>query len=151
MSVQVYIDNPNVRMEWDGDARWIRVEYRQWFTTKETAQGAEVFLRAVREHRATRCLSDSRRRRVVQPDAQTVLAESWVPQAAALGLRRLAIVLPESHVAQQTVEALMERYREHLEAQTFSRIEEAEAWLRETPSFPSATPAAEPVPGTATG
>ena len=131
MSVQVYIDNSNVRMEWDGDAGWIRVEYRRWFTTKETVEGVEMFLRAVSEHRATRCLSDSRRRKVVQPDAQAVLADSWVPQAAALGLRRLALVLPESHVAQDTVKALLERYRAHLEARAFATVDEAAAWLKD--------------------
>ena len=60
-----------------------------------------------------------------------MLAETWVPQAAALGLKRLAIVLPESRVAEQTVEVLLKRYREHLEARSFTSLQEAEAWLRE--------------------
>ncbi len=131
MPGQVYIDNANVRLEWDHVNRWVRIEYRRWFNTKETAEGIEVFLRAVREHRATRCLSDSRRRRVIQPDAQELLAVSWVPKAAELGLQRLAIVLPESNLAQSTVEALLERYRAHLDVQCFAAIEEAESWLRD--------------------
>lgn len=129
MTSQVYIDNANVRLEWDGAKRWIRIEYKRWFNTRETAAGIEVFLAAVREHRAARCLSDSRRRRVIQSDAQALLTESWVPKAAAIGLRRLAIVLPESSLAQSTVEALLERYRAHLEVECFRGIEAAEAWL----------------------
>jgi hypothetical protein len=128
--VQIYIDNANVRLEWDSLNRWIRIEYKRWFNTKETAEGIEIFLRAVREHHATCCLSDSRRRRVVQPDAQALLTESWVPKAAALGLQRLAIVLPESHLAQGTVESLLESYRDHLDVQCFTGLEAAQGWLR---------------------
>jgi hypothetical protein len=145
VSHQVYLDNPNVLLEWDGDAGWIHVEYRRWFTTRETAEGAEMFLRAIREHHATRCLSDSRRRRVVQQEAQAVLTDSWVPQAAALGLRHLAIVLPESHLAQDTVAALLEQYRAHLEARSFATVAEATTWLRADGAPAGATaPVAKP-------
>lgn len=142
MSGQIYIDNDNVLLEWDAQERWIHIEYRRWNTTKETRTGIEEFLRAVREHSAQRCLSDSRHRRVVQPDAQSLLTETWVPRAVALGLRRLAIVLPESALALQTVEALLERYHEHLETEAFGTVEAAAAWLRGDGSAP--LPAAAP-------
>jgi hypothetical protein len=91
--------------------------------------GIEAFLQALRDHRAAKCLSDSRKRRVLQPDAQKALVESWIPQAAALGLKRLAIVLPISQVALSTVESLMSRYREYVETEAFGTVEEAAAWL----------------------
>jgi hypothetical protein len=129
MPAQTYLDNANVLLEWDSVNRWIRIEYRRWFSTKETAEGIAVFLRAIRDHHATLCLSDSRRRRVIQPDAQELLAASWVPKAAALGLQRLAIVLPESHLAQGTVEALLDRYNAHLDVRCFTGLEDAKSWL----------------------
>ena len=129
MSIEVYLDNPGVRLHWDSEARWIYIEYRQWFTTAEVNTGIEAFLQALRDHRAAKCLSDSRKRRVLQPDAQKALVESWVPQAAALGLKRLAIVLPISKVALSTVESLMCGYREYVETEAFATVEEAAAWL----------------------
>jgi hypothetical protein len=65
----------------------------------------------------------------VQPDAQKLLMGSWLPQAVALGLKRLAIVLPISQVALGTVESLMCGYREYVETEAFATVEEAAAWL----------------------
>jgi hypothetical protein len=129
MSIEVYLDNPGVRLHWDSEARWIYIEYRQWFTTAEVNIGIEAFLQALRDHRAAWGLSDSRKRRVLQPDAQKALVESWIPQAAALGLKRLAIVLPTSQVALSTVESLMRGYRKYVETEAFATVEEAAAWL----------------------
>jgi hypothetical protein len=129
MSIEVYLETPRVRVHWDGEARWIYIEYREWFATAEVDTGIEAFLKAQRDHRATKCLSDSRHRRVVQPDAQKLLMGSWLPQAVALGLKRLAIVLPISQVALGTVESLMCGYREYVETEAFATVEEAAAWL----------------------
>jgi len=129
MSIQVYLDTPRVRLHWDSEARWIYIGYGEWPTTAEVKTGIEACLQALRDHRATRCLSDSRKRRVVQPEAQEALVQGWLPHAAALGLRRLAIVLPTSQVALTTVESMLPAYREHMETQTFATVEEAAAWL----------------------
>jgi hypothetical protein len=47
----------------------------------------------------------------------------------ALGLKRLAIVLPMSQVALSTVESMLPAYRERVETHTFATVEEAAAWL----------------------
>jgi hypothetical protein len=125
----VYLDTPRIRVSWDPHLRCIRLEYREWHTTQELDIGMEAFLRALEEHAATRCLSDSRFRRVIQPDAQRVLTERWIPQAAAQGLRRLAIVLPQSQLTRTTLEPVVTVYRAYVEVATFGSVETAEAWL----------------------
>ena len=129
MSIQVYLDTPRVRLHWDSEAQWIYIGYGEWPTTAEVKTGIDACLDALREHRATRCLSDSRKRRVVQPEAQQALVQSWLPKAVALGLKRLAIVLPVSQVALSTVESMLPAYRERVETHTFATVEEAAAWL----------------------
>ena len=126
---QVYLDTPNVLIRWDGQGGYVLVQYRRWNDAKEVDGAIPSFLRAVREHHATRCLSDSRLRRVVQPAAQEAFVSRAIPPAAALGLKRLAIVLPQSVVAQTTVIPMVARYREHLTAEIFGTLEEAAAWL----------------------
>lgn len=129
MSIQVYLDTPRVRLHWDSEARWIYIGYGEWPTPEEVNTGIEACLDALREHHATRCLSNSRKRRAMKPKAQQALIEDWLPRAAALGLKRLAIVIPESQVALSTVESLLPAYRAHLEAESFATVEEAAAWL----------------------
>ena len=138
MGIQVYIDNDNVRMHWDSEARWIYVEYRRWNTTAEVHTGIVTFLEAMRVHRAPKCLSDARLRRAVQPEAQQELVDIWIPQAAALGLKQLAIVLPKSALTLTTVEGLVAAYRRHVEADIFATVEEAAAWL--SAGLPAAMP-----------
>jgi len=129
MGVQVYIDNENVRMHWDSEAQWIYIEYRRWNTTAEVHTGIETFLQAMREHHAPKCLSDARLRRAVQPEAQQELVDVWIPRAAALGLKQLAIVLPKSQLTLSTVELLETAYRRYVEVEAFATVEEAAAWL----------------------
>ena len=144
MSIQVYLDTPRVRLHWDSEARWIYIGYGEWPTTAEVKTGIDACLLALREHRATRCLSNSRKRRVVQPEAQQLLVEGWLPQAAALGLKRLAIVLPASQVALSTVESLLPAYRAHLETESFATLEEAAVWLSADSPVPVAPPLVAP-------
>jgi hypothetical protein len=141
MSIQVYLDTPRVRLHWDSEARWVYIGYGEWPTPEEVKTGIDACLDALREHRATRCLSDSRKRRVMKPEAQQTLIDDWLPRAAALGLKRLAIVLPESQVALSTVESLLPAYRTHLETESFATIEEAAAWLSADSPAPVAPPA----------
>jgi hypothetical protein len=35
MSIEVYLETPRVRVHWDSEARWIYIEYREWFATAE--------------------------------------------------------------------------------------------------------------------
>ncbi|HXZ99801.1 MAG TPA: hypothetical protein VEK76_05575 [Candidatus Binatia bacterium] len=129
MATHICFDTPNVVIRWEGDAGYLVIEYRHWFDAAQCRDAIMEFPNAVKEHRATRCLSDSRLRRVVQPDVQELYTETGIPQAAAFGLKRLAIVIPQSVVAQATVLPMVAKYREHLEAEVFVGVEEAVAWL----------------------
>jgi hypothetical protein len=149
MSTQTYMDTPRVLIQWDGAARWILIRFRDWAATDEIEAAIPTFLEAVEEHHATRCLSDSRQRHVVQPGATTAFADVGIPRAAALGLKRLAIVLPRSVVTLSSMEPLLARYREHVETETFGTLEDAGAWLAtDRPGTADPRPAGQdPPPG----
>ena len=141
MGTHVCFETPNALIRWEGDdVGYLLIRHSHWVDARQVRDAIPAFLDAVREHHVTRCLSDSRQRRVIEPEAQEAFISAIGP-AAALGLQRLAIVLPRSVVIQTTLIPLVPRYREHLEADFFSTMDEAIAWLQEG--------AVEPLPGPA--
>ena len=131
--IEVYIDRPPVLLYWDRTTQWVYVEYRQWYSDEEGNIGIGACLKAIRDHGATKCLNDSRNRRALQPEAQRELIEDFISQAAALGLQRMAIVLPTRQVTLGVVETLVRAYRKYVETETFTTVEEAATWLEGKP------------------
>ncbi|HYA45693.1 MAG TPA: hypothetical protein VED59_08795 [Acidimicrobiales bacterium] len=154
MTTHICFETPNVVIRWEGDAGYLVIEYRHWFDGQQVRDAIMEFPKAVKEHHATRCLSDSRLRRVVTPDVQELYTHTGIPQAAAFGLRRLAIVLPLSAVAQTTLLPMVAKYRDYLEAEVFGGVEEAVAWLfsdaQEQAGAGPASAGAASLPGSAT-
>jgi hypothetical protein len=129
VSLEIYLDTPGTRLYWDSETQWIHIEYRKWYSAEEVHLGIETFLQALRDHRASKCLSDSRQRQPLPPEAQRELIEGWGPQAAVLGLKQLAIVVPQIQLGLVTVESLVRGYRRYVETEAFATVEEAAAWL----------------------
>jgi len=130
MADHICLQTPNVLVKWDERGGFLLIKYEHWIDAQQIKDAIPTFVQAVREHHATRCLSDSRLRRVVQPDAQQAFVHSGIPQAAAAGLKRVAMVPPASVVAQTTVMPMVAEYRKYLEAEIFTTVDEAVAWLR---------------------
>jgi hypothetical protein len=132
MADEIYCDEKYVTIWWNPDIQSVHVEWRAWANTDEIRAALEKGLKALRDHHATRWLADCLRRRVVQEDAQEWLDQSWLPQARALGLRRMAVVLPVSEVSKGTVEDLVAKYSAtEVETRKFATVEEARSWLAE--------------------
>jgi len=129
MGTHVCLETPNILIGWEDDeGGYLFIRYTHLLSAQQVRDATPAFLEAVREHHATRCLSDSRQRRLVQPDAQEAFI-SAVAAGAANGLRRMAVVLPQSVVTQTTLVPLVARYQAHLEAAFFGSMEEAMSWL----------------------
>lgn len=129
MATDIYLDTPRILVRWDRHTGWMQVEHRDWSSTDEVRVEIEACLAVMWAHHPMACLSDLRRRRVVQPDAQQMLTEHWIPQAAALGLKRIALVAPTSCCGRTTVESLVKDYGHHVEADLFDTPEAATEWL----------------------
>jgi hypothetical protein len=151
MSTQTYMDTPRVLIQWDDEAQWVLIQFRGWAATGEIVAAVPTFLKAVADHHAAKCLSDSRERHVVQPGAMSSFVDIGIPQAAALGLKRLAIVRPRSVVTLNSLEPMVAKYREHVETETFATLEDAAAWLaNDTPDADPQPARQGPLPGSTT-
>jgi SpoIIAA-like len=130
-ATDVYFDLPGVAtVRWDPAADTVLVEWQGLADATEFTALLDAEIRALREHQGTRLLADCRLQKVLNAAAEDWADREWLPRALAAGLKRFAIVLPESEVAARNVqEHLGHVPNSTLEVGYFDSIEKARAWL----------------------
>jgi hypothetical protein len=126
-----YFKAPGVAsVRWDEEAQLVHVEWDGWADSTEFAALLDAELQALKQHRGSRLLADCRRQRVLNPKDQERANREWLPRALAAGLKRFAIVVPESVVADMNLRDSLEKASAaNLEVEYFATVEEAREWL----------------------
>lgn len=127
----VYFNSPGVAsVRWDESGQLVLVEWQGWANSSEFADLLEAEIQALRNHKASRVLADCRRQKVLNPADQDRANEQWIPRALAAGLKRFAVVLPSSVLAEVNLKSSLARVpAAALEVAYFATPEEARAWL----------------------
>ena len=130
-SHDVYFDVPGVAsVRWDQDGQLVLVEWQGWANADEFAELLEAEIVALRKHHGTRILADCRRQKVLNPKDQDRANREWVPRALAAGLKRFAVVVPSSVLADVNLKASLDRVPPTaLQVAYFNTPEEARDWL----------------------
>jgi SpoIIAA-like len=125
----VYFTVPGIAtVRWDEPHSMVLVEWDGWANAAEFKSLLDAEVKALRDHGGTCLLADCRRQRVLNLADQQRANREWLPEAIAAGLKRFAIVLPESETA---ADHLHERLRSvtEMEIAYFATVEEARDWL----------------------
>ena len=127
----VYFSTPGVAsVRWDDDDQLVLVEWAGWANSAEFAALLDAELRALEQHKGSRILADCRRQKVLNPKDQERANREWLPRALKFGLKRFAIVVPASVVADMNLRDAMEKASGvGLEVEYFATVEEARDWL----------------------
>ena len=126
-----YFNTPNVASVcWDGQHELVLVEWEGWADSSEFSALLDAEISALRKHKGTRLLADCRRQKVINPADQERANREWVPRALAAGLKRFAVVLPSSVLAEMNLKQSLGKVpASELEVDYFATPEEARAWL----------------------
>jgi len=127
----VYFDLPGVAsVRWDEDGQFVLVEWQGWANATEFAALLEAEIVALRKHKSSRMLADCRRQKGLSAADQDRANEVWLPRALAVGLKRMAVVVPSSGLAAANLKERLGKVRAAaLEIAYFPTPEEARAWL----------------------
>lgn len=127
----VYFSVPGVAtVRWDEAHRTVHVEWDGWANSAEFTALLDAEIRALEQHRGSCLLADCRRQRVLNPADQERADREWTPRAIMAGLKRFAIVLPESEMAAgHLTERLGKVPRTAMQIAYFGSVEEAREWL----------------------
>jgi hypothetical protein len=132
---------------WDPTLQAVHTEAQSWADPSEMAAVLEAGLQALTEHGGSRWLADGRSMKVVKQSDQDWIVQEFFPRALAAGLKRIALVIPESGLAMTTLDQLVHRLpASNLEVAFFPTVDEARSWLKESPSIPLNTGKASPIP-----
>jgi hypothetical protein len=121
---------PYLITEWDATNGWLYNRWMGLLSTENVIQGATEGLAVMRQTAATAILNDNREVTGSWNQANEYLAQEWLPQAVALGLRRFAHVLAPGIFAQMSAEQLHVRVGTRFEMQLFNDLDSARQWLR---------------------
>jgi SpoIIAA-like len=127
----VYFSTPGVAsVKWDEGDQVVLVEWDGWANSVEFAALLEAELRALEQHKGSRLLADCRRQKVLNPKDQDRANREWLPRALKMGLKRFAIVVPASVVADMNLRDSLEKASgAGLEVEYFATVEEARDWV----------------------
>ena len=118
----VYFSRPGVALvTWNPDLRAVCLEPQAWANTSDAQAVLDSMIRALRAHHGSRWLLDGRKMKAAKRADQDWITKSWLPRAAAAGLKLAAIVEPTSHTARVPDNGIDLRF--------FSTVEKAAEWL----------------------
>jgi hypothetical protein len=125
----VYFTVPGVAtVRWDEPQTTVCVEWEGWANAAEFKSLLDAEVKALRDHKGTRLLADCRRQRVLNLADQERANREWLPEVHAAGLKRFAIVLPDSEIAAGHLRERLSSVTE-MEVAYFATVEEARDWL----------------------
>ncbi|HET6311945.1 MAG TPA: STAS/SEC14 domain-containing protein [Candidatus Nitrosotalea sp.] len=127
----VYFNTPGVAsVRWDQDAKLVLVEWEGWADSTEFKELLDAEIRALQQHRGSRVLADCRQQKVINPADQERANREWLPRALMTGLKRFAVVLPKSGLAEMNIRDALGKVPDiELQVAYFATVEEARAWL----------------------
>jgi hypothetical protein len=126
-----YLHIPGVAIvKWDAEARAVHTEWHGWANPTEFKAVLEAGLSAMKEHRGSRGLSDTRLQKAIQQSDQEWIDRDWFPRAMGAGLKRVAIVVAQSVLVQMNIERVLKTApTAKLEVEHFGTVDAARTWL----------------------
>ena len=115
---------------WDGERDCVYVEFKGFATSAEFRSGTMKVIDAIRERSAKSLISDNRRLEVVTNEDQLWLRDNLVPQAAALGMKRAALVVAHTGLGKYASQEILSRLPTGMfVTRTFDSLDDAKAWI----------------------
>ena len=125
-----YFDTRGVAtVKWDQANKTDHVEWEGWANSAEFAALLDAGVPALKDHSGSRWLAHCRRQKVLSPADQDRADREWLPKASAAGLRRFAVVLPESGLAATNIKQKQRSISAQFAVGYFVTVEEAREWL----------------------
>jgi hypothetical protein len=108
----------------------VLVEWEGWANSAEFAAMLESGVQALTDHHGSRWLADCRRQKVLRLTDQDWADREWLPRALAAGLKKFAVVLPDSGLAGMNLKDRLAGVADSkLGVGYFETVEQAREWL----------------------
>jgi hypothetical protein len=131
-ATEVHYETGFLTVSWNDELAAVEMDWHDFAKGEQFRGGLDEGLALVREQGAENWLADLRDLGTVDQADQEWSNEEWFPRAIDAGLKNMAIVKPESAIAEMSVDAIMQEVEgTGLVTHYFDNRADAEAWLRE--------------------
>lgn len=127
-----HYDETHLRVQYNSDLDAVVMKWKSFAQGDEFRDGLDTGLELVEKEGAKNWLADLRELGTVAGDDQEWSNNNWFPRALETSLSHMAIIQPESVVANISVENIMEEVGDgELKTHYFDNRTEAEQWLQD--------------------
>lgn len=126
----VHYNKPHLTVRWDDQTEAVHMDWHDFADGEPYREGLDAGLDLVEERDATRWLADLRDLGVVSEEDKQWSNEEWFPRALESSLSSMAIVRPESVIADMAVDDIMQEVGDgEITVKNFEDIDAARKWL----------------------
>jgi hypothetical protein len=127
-----HYDEDHLTITYDPGLDGVEMDWHGFANGEAYREGLNEGLALANERGAENWLADLRDMESIPEDDQEWSNEEWFPRAIDSSLRNMAIVQPESVVANMSVDTIMEEVADGaLTSHYFDDVDDAKSWLRE--------------------
>jgi hypothetical protein len=128
----VFADEPWLSIQADRRSRCVYAEWKGFANSGEFRASTMRILDAIRGSGAASLITDNRRLEGVANQDQLWIRDTWVPQAAASGLKRIAVVVAHHGLGKIASEEILSSLTPGVfSTRTFTTVSEAMEWVAE--------------------
>jgi hypothetical protein len=127
-----FADEPWLSIRWDPGGKFVYAEWTSFANSSQFRASTMRILDAIKARNAQSLISDNRRLEGVADQDQLWIRDSWVPEAVAAGIKRIAVVVPTHGLGKIATNEIISRLGNTVFAtRTFTTVSEATEWVSE--------------------
>jgi hypothetical protein len=135
----VYVDEPYLLVGRHIEFQCLHSQWRGFATSAEFRAGGARLLAAIKETSSTALVSDTRELELVASEDQLWIRDTWLPLAAAAGLKRVALLVAPQGLGRFAIDQMRSQVRSQipshgqnaaagLVSRQFDSLDEARKW-----------------------
>ncbi|MCL4515842.1 MAG: STAS/SEC14 domain-containing protein [Firmicutes bacterium] len=126
----IYLELPYVTIQWDESIACVAMKWKGFIPGEDFQNGLNKGVELLAAKQGRKWLSDLSEMAVISQENQAWTDENWFPQAAATGLRFIAVVKPRKVIPQMSLQNIINHVgNADVATAFFDTPEEAWQWL----------------------
>lgn len=131
---ETYFDRAYATVEYRPDKNLVSAEMTEYAEGDKYREYMNTVIDAVEDTRCSNVLADTREHPTINQSDQEWSQKTWGPNAEAAGVKRVAVLAPESIVSKMSIESVTEGAEGGIDRQWFEEYEDAVNWLQSNSS-----------------
>jgi hypothetical protein len=124
-----YFDSEFATVTYEDDIDTVVARMHDFEEGEPFREYMDSIIDAIADQRTDRIIADTSEMGTLTQDDQAWSVQDWAPRAEEAGLDHMALVMPESVVAEMSVESIVEMASDTINRELFDNLEDARTWV----------------------